>query len=85
MGRQSAKEEEMGTRKYRDMIHKSAKKTADNPNLMFKPVPFDKLRSGPKIIKCDVCGSSLIGTRYTYMIFCNNCKSFVKVDSGYVR
>ncbi len=85
MAIESAKMQELGPKKYREMIDKSRKAAMDNPNLPFKPIPKSKIiGGGSKSIECDTCGANLTGSKYTCLIECKTCKKLVKVDSDYV-
>lgn len=83
MARNSALEQEMGPKKYREMIHKSSKE-ADNKNLPFTFLPKSKIKcSSRKGFVCYNCGHTMTGTKHTYMIICSNCKTVNKVsDNG---
>jgi len=84
MTKESAKLQELGPRKYKQMMEKGHKAAMNNPNIPFKPIPKPKIvGGGSKLIECEKCGAVLQGTKFTYMIICNNCSTITRVDSSY--
>ena len=82
MVRNSALEQEIGSKKYREMIHKSSKE-ADKKNLPFTFLPKRKLKGGHRVVyECPECGNDMGGSNYTYMIVCSKCNKLVRVREG---
>lgn len=76
---ESPLEHSKGTRKYRDMVHKSSK-AADDKNLPFTFPKKSKIKtSSRKGFECPHCGNIMLGTKFSYMIVCSSCKVLVKV------
>lgn len=79
--RESPLEQNMGTRKYHDMIHDHNDK---NKHILDKlPFTFPKkriVRSHRNIIvECVECGFQKYGSEHTYGITCPDCKTFRRV------
>jgi hypothetical protein len=78
--RQSALEQDMGTAKYRQMIHDHNSK---NKHILDRlPVTFPrkkKLRSNINtMLICPECNAYILGSEQTYMAICSSCKKLVK-------
>ena len=80
--RQSPLEQEMGSKKYKDMIHDHNDK---NKHILDRlPFTFPKksvVRSNRSnvLIECVECGYESFGSEYTYMKDCPTCKKSTKV------
>ena len=78
--RQSPLEQELGTGKYRDMIHEhNSKNKHILDRLPFTFPPKKKIRSHLDVhLECPNCGVGNWGSEYTVGIVCRSCKKFVK-------
>jgi hypothetical protein len=82
MKRQSPLEQEMGSRKYKDMIHDHNDK---NKHILDRlPFTFPKKRivrshRSDVLIECVDCGHQSFGSEYTYMKICGGCGQSTKV------
>jgi hypothetical protein len=80
--RQSPLEQEMGTKKYKDMIHEHNDK---NKHILDRlPFTFPKksvVRSHRTnvLVECAECGHESYGSEHTYMKVCEGCKKSTKV------
>lgn len=80
--RESALEQEMGSAKYKNMIHEHNDK---NKHILDRlPFTFPKksvVRSHRSdiLLECAECGFESYGTEYTYMKVCEGCKQSTKV------
>jgi len=80
--RQSPLEQEMGSKKYKDMIHEHNDK---NKHILDRlPFTFPKksvVRSHRSDVplECSECGYESYGTEYTYAKLCGGCKKSTKV------
>jgi hypothetical protein len=80
--RQSPLEQEMGTKKYKDMIHDHNDK---NKHILDRlPFTFPKksvVRSHRTnvLVECVECGHESYGSEHTYMKVCEGCKKSTKV------
>ena len=78
--RESPLEQQMGSRKYREMIHAHNSK---NKHILDR-LPFTfpkkrKIRSHLDVaLECPECGAYLSGSEQTYMVVCSSCKQVVK-------
>jgi len=77
--RQSALEQDIGTQKYREMIHDHNKK---NEHILDKlPFQFPKkkmIRSHLNVtLECPNCQNQLWGTEHTVGVICNKCHKYV--------
>lgn len=78
--RESPREQEMGSSKYRKMIHDHNK---NNKHILDR-LPFTfpkkrKIRSHLHItLVCPECDEYLLGSENTYMVICTGCKKLVK-------
>jgi hypothetical protein len=81
-GRQSPREQEMGSRKYKEMIHNHNDK---NKHILDRlPFTFPKksvVRSHRSdiLISCEECGYESYGSEHTYMKVCGGCQKSTKV------
>lgn len=80
--RQSVLEQEMGSKKYKDMIHDHNDK---NKHILDRlPFTFPKksvVRSHRNdiLLECTECGFESYGSEHTYMKVCGGCKNSTKV------
>jgi len=78
--RESPLEQDMGTAKYRKMIHDHNKKNKDlHDKFPFSFEPKRKIRSHLNVgLECPECGAFLLGSEQTYLVICSECKELVK-------
>lgn len=78
--RESPLEQQIGTNKYREMIHEHNNKNKDlHEKLPFIFMPKRKIRSHLDVgLECPECGAFLLGSEQTYLIICSSCKNLVK-------
>jgi len=80
--RQSPLEQEMGSTKYKDMIHEHNDK---NKHILDRlPFTFPKKRvvrshRSAVLVECEECGHESYGSEHTYMKVCGGCKRTTKV------
>ncbi len=79
--RQSPLEQEMGSKKYKDMIHDHNDK---NKHILDRlPFTFPKKRivrsSQNVVVECVECGHQHVGSEYTYGMTCPECKQYRRV------
>lgn len=77
--RQSPLEQEMGTKKYREMIHGHNKK---NEHILDRlPFTFPKKKVARShldvLLECPECHEPFVGTEYTVGFVCSGCKKYV--------
>jgi len=77
--RQSPLEQEMGTQKYRQMIHDHNKK---NEHILDRlPFTFPKKKTVRShldvLLECPDCHAPFVGTEYTVGFVCYSCKNYV--------
>jgi len=77
-GRESTLEQDIGPKKYREMIHKSSK-DADNKNLPFTFTKNKSIKASNRFYACPECGADMIGTKHTVMFVCPGCKKLIKL------
>jgi predicted RNA-binding Zn-ribbon protein involved in translation (DUF1610 family) len=78
--RESPVEMEKGSNKYKDMIHKNSK-AYDRGNPTFTFPPKSKIKcSSNKAFECPECGAVMVGTKYSVMIVCSDCKKLVRIN-----
>jgi hypothetical protein len=80
VNRQSPLEQDMGSRKYRDMIHgHNSKNKHILDRLPFTFPPKKKIRSHLSVsLACPECGAGSWGSEYTVGFICKGCNKFVK-------
>lgn len=81
VNRQSPLEQEMGTRKYREMIHSHNEK--NKVALEKLPFTFPKkriVRSHLDVpLECPECGEPFVGSENTVGFICKSCKKYVSI------
>jgi len=82
--RQSPLEQDMGTAKYREMIHDHNSK---NEHILDKlPFTFPKKRivrtKEDRMFACPKCKTRCLGGATTFCIICSKCGEFFKVNKG---
>ena len=81
--RQSPLEQDMGSRKYREMIHDHNDK---NKHILDRlPFTFPKKKmirsSQTVVVECVECGYQHVGNEHTYGITCPDCKAYRRVKN----
>lgn len=80
--RESPLEQEMGTTKYREMIHEHNDKNKhilDRLPFTFPRKSVVRSNRSDVLIECVECGYQSYGSEYTYMKTCPDCKKSTKV------
>ena len=80
--RQSPLEQEMGSRKYKDMIHghnDKNKHILDRLPFTFPKKSVVRSHRSDVLVECVECGYESYGSEHTYMKTCPDCKKFTKV------
>ena len=80
--RESPLEQEMGTTKYRNMIHghnQEKKHILDRLPFTFPRKKVVRSHRSDILLECSECGHQSYGSEYTYMVVCDNCNEVRKV------
>ncbi len=77
--RESTKEQDMGPRKYREMIHDHNSKNSHILDRLPFTFPRKKLIKSNKnvVVLCEDCSYPHLGTEYTVGFVCPECKTYV--------
>jgi uncharacterized membrane protein len=65
----------MGTKAYREKIHKETKFARDHKNLPFTFSKPKKYKSNNVLFICPVCEDEIFITEDTIMVICDRCKT----------
>jgi predicted RNA-binding Zn-ribbon protein involved in translation (DUF1610 family) len=64
----------MGTKAYKERIHRDSKYLDNNKDLPFKFSKLKKSKANNVYFVCPECGKDIFITEDTVMVICDNCK-----------